>query len=180
MAMRRDGTPESSANETSHKEEPGTAPMASLWEVTKLRNLRSHPNNRNNTTKRNELPEDFISRGKLGQRGAEDLFGQFELSLNQYLWGGIALVHDSLQAVRESSSILLTAIIAVTSLHISGGEDIFDIAYSEFLALVSTSMFDREHNLDDVRGLCIGAFWLSSVSCKFLAADSKIVHNKSL
>jgi hypothetical protein len=170
MTMTRDSTPDLSVDGPSDKEVFGTAPMTSLWEVTKLRNLRSHPENRTENRKSSTLQEDFISRGLLDLHSADELFKKFKVSLNQYLWGGIALVHDSLRAVRKSSSILLTSIIAVTALHISGSEEIFDLAYSEFLALASTSMFDQDHNLDDIRGFCLGAFWLSSVSCMFSAA----------
>jgi hypothetical protein len=42
----------------------------------------------------------------------------------------------------------------------------FDACYREFLGLVSSSMFSRYHSTDDVRALCIAAFWLSDVSWK--------------
>lgn len=91
---------------------------------------------------------------------------QFSISLNQYLFGGVALVHDDLTSVRKSSSLLASAIIAVTALHVRGKDEVFDAAYTEFISLVSDSMFDRRHGLDDLRAFCIGAFWLSDVSCK--------------
>jgi hypothetical protein len=144
------------------------APMASLFEVTKLRNLRSNLQARVNSHNRTALQDDFVSQGKVSLRDAEELFHTFDVSLNHYLWGGIALVHDNLTSLRESSSLLLAAILAVTALHVPGREEVFDVAYGEFLALVSESMFDRYHNLDDVRAFCIGAFWLSDVSCKCL------------
>ena len=90
---------------------------------------------------------------------------QFSISLNQYLFGGVALGHDDLTSVRKSSSLLASALIAVTALHVRGKEDVFDAAYTEFISLVSESMFDRRHSLDDIRAFCIGAFWLSDVSC---------------
>jgi hypothetical protein len=79
------------------------------------------------------------------------------------------LVHDNLTSVRESSSLLSSAILAVTALHVPGKEHVFDGAYIEFLALVSESMFDHTHNLDDVRAFAVGAFWLSDVSCEFIS-----------
>lgn len=139
------------------------APMASLFEVTRLRNLRSNLDGR--AADVSPMENDFISQGKISEQEAEELFKVFRDSLNHYLWGGIALVHDSLKSVRASSSQLLAAILAVTALHIPHAEQIFDTCYAEFLSLVSTSMFDRYHSLDDVRALCIGAFWLSDVSC---------------
>jgi hypothetical protein len=146
------------------------APMASLFEVTKLRNLRVRDSVGSQSD--SALTNDFISLGRISIQDAEDLFCQFTVSLNQYLWGGVALVHDDFTSVRKSSTLLAAAIIAVTALHIRGKEEVFDAAYTEFLSLVSESMFDRRHSLDDIRAFCIGAFWLSDVSCKYLFHSS--------
>jgi len=172
MDMTREASPESGGQVLPDEAALVAAPMASLFEVTKLRNLRSNVQARIIQRTRTVLREDFVSQGRVSLAEAEDLFERFRVSLNQYLWGGIALVHDTLTAVRESSSLLLAAILAVTALHVPGKEEVFDVAYAEFLALVSESMFDRYHNLDDVRAFCIGAFWLSDVSCKFFVAES--------
>lgn len=163
MSMARAASPEPSGFDEMESETL-SAPMASLFEVTKLQNLRvrdniiSHPGS--------DLANDFISQGRINIQDAEELFMQFSISLNQYLFGGVALVHDDLTSVRKSSSLLASAIIAVTALHARGKEDVFDAAYTEFISLVSESMFDRRHSLDDIRAFCIGAFWLSDVSCK--------------
>jgi hypothetical protein len=141
-----------------------SAPMGSLFEVTKLRNLRTHPHS---VPKAVVLEDDFVSKGQVSETEAQELFETFAESFNHYLWGGIALVHDSLTSARKSSSLLVAAILTVTALHIPGKEETFDACYAEFIALVSESMFDRYHNLDGIRGLCIGAFWLSDVSCRF-------------
>lgn len=85
-----------------------SAPMGSLYEVTKLRNLRSNPKSGSG---RAVLVDDFISKGKVPEAEAEELFEIFSRSLNHYLWGGIALVHDNLTSVRQSSSLLLAAIL---------------------------------------------------------------------
>jgi hypothetical protein len=166
MSMARENTPEVSLSEEPESDAI-VAPMASLFEVTKLRNLKSNLHTPTAVEAQNAIQNDFISQGKVSLQDAEELFTQFTISLNQYLWGGIALVHDNLTSVRESSSLLSASILAVTALHAPGKEHVFDSAYVEFLALVSESMFDHNHNLDDVRAFCIGAFWLSDVSCKF-------------
>lgn len=142
------------------------APMASLFEITKLRNLRSNVNGHLHASDDNKMHEDFISRGKVSLEEAEKLFQTFSGRLAAYLWGGIPLVHKTLAEVRASSSLLAAAILTVAALHLPGMEMIFDISYAEFLNLVSGSMFDRYHSLDDLRGLVIGAFWLSDVSWK--------------
>jgi hypothetical protein len=167
VSMVREPSQDPSAPDEADGGRMTAAPMATLFEVTKLRNIRNNiqappPNPQSATNLRN----DFVAQGKISLKDAEELFQQFQVSLNQYLWGGVALVHDNLNSVRESSSLLSAAIMAVTALHIPGREHLFDIAYAEFLALVSESMFDASYSLDDVRSLCIGAFWLSDVSCK--------------
>lgn len=164
MSMARASTPEPSGLDEAEGDTLA-APMASLFEVTKLRNLRVRDSVGAQTV--SDLGNDFISKGRISLQDAEELFLQYSVSLNQYLWGGVALVHDDMTAVRNSSSLLCAAIVAVTALHVPGKEEIFDVAYTEFLTLVSESIFDRRHSLDDIRAFCIGAFWLSDVSCEF-------------
>lgn len=143
-----------------------SAPMASLLEVTKLQNLRArgHPE----PPFQPEVANDFISQGRVSIHDAEELFMRFSTSLNPCHFGIVALVHDDLASVRKSSSLMASAIIAVTALHVRGKEDVFDAAYTEFRSLVSESMFNgRDGGLDDIRAFCIVAFWLSDVSFKF-------------
>lgn len=82
-------------------------------------------------------------------------------SLNHYLWVGLERIHTSLTSVRQSSSLLTATVLTVTALHIPTSAELFDKCYDEFLSLVASSMFSRYHSVDDVRALCIGAFWLS-------------------
>jgi hypothetical protein len=166
MAMTRESSQEPA--QSRENDTLVTDPMGALYEVTKLRNLRSnnlHRHGNVHAAKSTILEDDFISKGKVSEADAEELFSTFSTSLNHYLWGGIALVHEDLVSVRRSSSLLLAAIFTVTALHVPGKEQVFDICYAEFTALVCDSMFDRYHSLDAIRALCIGAFWLSDVSC---------------
>ncbi|QDS70511.1 hypothetical protein FKW77_010232 [Venturia effusa] len=165
MSMARETSPDHSLVDEPEGDSIA-APMASLFQVTKLKNLKSNLKTTSAVEAQKVIRNDFISQGKVSLQDAEELFLQFTTSLNQYLWGGIALVHDNLTSVRESSSLLAASILAVTALHVPGKEHVFDGAYIEFLALVSESMFDHTHNLDDVRAFAIGAFWLSDVSWK--------------
>ncbi|KAL7274529.1 hypothetical protein RUND412_002574 [Rhizina undulata] len=138
-------------------------PMGSLYEVTKLRSLRSSYGPRPGQP--SDLDGDFISRGLITLSEGQELFELFRDSLNHYLFG-IAFAHDTLNSVRSSSSLLSAAIFTVSSLHLPQHHHLFRICYREFLTLVSSSMFDRCHRLDDVRALCIGAFWLTDLSWK--------------
>ncbi|KAJ6130867.1 hypothetical protein N7512_003647 [Penicillium capsulatum] len=152
-----------------------TEPMGGLYEVTRLRNIRS-----NQTKLDRSVPDsddhvdDFIARGRkpkisigcmlhafatLIQHDSHPT--SFHISLNHYLWVGLEQLHSSLASVRRSSQLLTATILTVTALHIPSSAKIFDDCYNEFLNLISSSMFSKYHSVDDVRGLCIAAFWLS-------------------
>ncbi|KAG9250326.1 uncharacterized protein F5Z01DRAFT_629717 [Emericellopsis atlantica] len=186
-AMTRENSPETAVVETGVGGPIGEstdrgitdAPMASLFEVTKLRNIRSDPGSHKAIAGQPREP-DFIDEGRVPLEQAESLFNAFKGTLNAYLWGGIALTHDSLSSARESSPLLAAAILAVTALHAQDNGSSFDLCYPIFLELVSQSMFKRYHILDDVRGLCIGAFWLSDVSWKLSGLAVRIATELNL
>ncbi|KAJ0124476.1 c6 transcription [Diaporthe amygdali] len=91
----------------------------------------------------------------------EPMGSLFHTSLNHYLWVGLEQTHPDFKSVRESSELLTATILTVTALHIPTSAETFDKCYKEFLLLISSSMFSRYHSVDDVRALCIAAFWLS-------------------
>ncbi|GES65463.1 fungal specific transcription factor [Aspergillus terreus] len=154
-----------------------TAPMGSLYEVTQLSDIQAGTPERHHASDR---VTDFISRGVVDLQEAEELFVYFDQVLNRYLWDGIALVHKDLTSVRNSSSMLSAAILAVTALHMPKKERTFDTCYTEFAKLASESMLDRHHTLDDLRALCIGAFWLADVSWKLSGYAVRIATERGL
>ncbi|KAL2860185.1 hypothetical protein BJX68DRAFT_224419 [Aspergillus pseudodeflectus] len=156
-----------------------TAPMGSLYEVTQLSDIRATSPERQYATDR-ALVTDFVSRGAVELHEAEELFDHFDRVLNRYLWDGILLVHNDLTALRNSSSMLSAAILAVTALHLPNKERTFDTCYTEFAKLASESMLDRHHTLDDLRALCIGAFWLADVSWKLSGYAVRIATERNL
>lgn len=156
-----------------------TAPMGSLYEVTQL------SENREGSPGQNYAPDqalatDFISRGVVDIREAEELFYHFDQVLNRYLWDGALLAHKDLTAARKSSSMLSAAILAVTALHLPSKERTFDTCYTEFAKLASESMLGHHHTLDDIRALCIGAFWLADVSWKLSGYAVRIATERNL
>lgn len=155
-----------------------TAPMGSLYEVTQLSDIRT--NSPGHDVSDRALVTDFISRGVVDVQEAEELFRYFDQVLNRYLWDGMVLVHKDLASVRNSSSMLSAAILAVTALHMPNKEGTFDICYAEFARLASSSMLDRNHTLDDLRGLCIAAFWLADVSWKLSGYAVRIATEHNL
>ncbi|KAL4977261.1 hypothetical protein BDW66DRAFT_165974 [Aspergillus desertorum] len=154
-----------------------TAPMGSLYEVTQLSDIRATSPKRQHA---HDLVTDFISRGAVDLQEAEELFDHFDRVLNRYLWDGILLVHKDLTSLRNSSSMLSAAIFAVTALHLPHKERTFDTCYTEFAKIASESMLDRHHTLDDLRALCIGAFWLADVSWKLSGYAVRIATERNL
>ncbi|EXJ74986.1 uncharacterized protein A1O5_01682 [Cladophialophora psammophila CBS 110553] len=173
----RESRTREASQEPAAEQELVSAPMRSLFEVTKLRNIRSDvPQQRSTRT-----PEDdLISRGALPHHVARELFSFFDRTMNHILWGGIALIHRDLESARRSSSLLCAAILAVAALHIPQGDEIFEFCYAEFVSLVSGSIICRDHNLDDIRALCIGAFWLSDLSWKLSGVAVRIATELNL
>ncbi|CAI7678476.1 unnamed protein product [Penicillium manginii] len=144
MAMTRENSPEPAQDANLGAASVlVTEPMGGLYEVTRLRNIRSNQAKLDiSGPSGEEKMDDFISRGVISEDEAEDLY-------------------RILASVRRSSQLLTATILTVTALHIPSSAKTFDDCYNEFLSLISSSMFSRYHSVDDVRALCIAAFWLS-------------------
>ena len=110
--------------------------------------------------------DDLIHAGILSIVQAEQLFDLFSQKMNQYLWGGTALVHVDLGTTRRSSTLLSTVVLTVVSLHVAGDEELFDRCCSKLTTFVAKTMISAHHTLDSVRALIIGAFWLYEWSWK--------------
>lgn len=107
---------------------------------------------------------DLIDQGVLSFADADFLFGHFRDHINPLLWDGILCSHTCLQDARESSSLLVTVILTVAALHVPKQERLLGSTYGAFVSLMRGSCLLRCHNLDAVRALCIGAFYLTSLS----------------
>lgn len=108
-------------------------------------------------------PANLISRGILSRHEAEELFQRYHERLDHLLYR-ILGDHQRLETVLASSPLLTAAICTVAALHSQTFGHLFDKCYREFKQLVGATTFSRSHNVDDVRGLCIGAFWLHELS----------------
>ncbi|KAF2451763.1 hypothetical protein P171DRAFT_426228 [Karstenula rhodostoma CBS 690.94] len=107
--------------------------------------------------------EDIISRGRISPENAQACLHLYRTKLDHFPYQ-ILGDHDerSLSSIRAASPFLLAAICSVGSLHMAPGD--FDACYEEFRAMYSSRSFAKDINLDDIRALCIGAFWLSEIS----------------
>jgi hypothetical protein len=146
-------------------DDPGLvqAPMSNLYELTRA--LKSSSTEAN-ALQNSAIEQDLISRGILTIDRGEQLFGRFMKNHHQLLWGGIIIPYKTLDEVRRASVLLSTAIFTVASLHSpgGGGPGTLQRCYDTFVSLVSSTSLSRNHNLDDVRALCLGAFYLPNLS----------------
>jgi hypothetical protein len=114
---------------------------------------------------------DFITKGLVKQDTAERLFEIYRSRLDHFLY---CIIDDytTLQSARKSSTTLASAICVVAALHSRSGD--YQTCHREYRRRVSLQFFSRSHSLDEVRGLCIGAFWLSDMSWALVGAAVRI------
>ncbi|RLL96985.1 hypothetical protein CFD26_101531 [Aspergillus turcosus] len=124
---------------------------------------------------------DLISTGVLSLPQALALFDVYYGRLDHFLYR-ILGDHASLDSIRRASPLLAAAVCTVGALHSNNMGHLFNACYREFKALVAAQSFSTNVNEDDVRGLCIGAFWLHELSWALIgtavriASDIKLHH----
>ncbi|KAL4867115.1 hypothetical protein BDV12DRAFT_171774 [Aspergillus spectabilis] len=107
---------------------------------------------------------DFITQGVLPLSEAEFLFDHYRYHINPLLWDGMLCSHKTLHEARQSSSLLVAVVLTVAALHIPNREQSLHATYGAFVSLMRGSCLLRCQNLDVIRALCIGAFYLTSLS----------------
>lgn len=115
---------------------------------------------------------DLISSEVISVESAETLFGYFRETLNPYIHH-ILSERDSLANVRARSSILAAAICTAAAF-CTGSVD-YKTCFTAFKQEVSAKLFATRHTFDDVRALCIGAFWLTEISSTLNALGRKSI-----
>jgi hypothetical protein len=83
---------------------------------------------------------------------------------------GIGSSFTDLKSLRKLSPSLVAAVCAVSALHEQADSKVFEACNTEFLKLVSLSMFEKR-GVEFLRALCIGAYWLSDAS-RILSSDA--------
>jgi hypothetical protein len=106
---------------------------------------------------------DCITQGLLTLSQATTLFDIYAHRLDHYLYR-ILGESPSLDQIRLNSPLLTTAICTVGALHSRELGFVFDRCQKAFLQQCAALLFLKSTNIDDIRGLCIGAFWLHEVS----------------
>jgi len=106
---------------------------------------------------------DLITKEIVTLDEAQSLFDVYAYRLDHYLYR-ILGDSPSLESIRSSSSLLLAAVCTVGSLHSPTLGSLFDRCYRKFIDLAAARTFAKDHNIGDIKALCIGAFWLHEVS----------------
>jgi hypothetical protein len=104
---------------------------------------------------------DLVSRGLVSLEDAEEYFTIYRTSMEPCIYQ-ILGEDDSLANIRSRSSLLTAAICTVGSLCATPA--VHKACQGAFIGEVSSKLFSRQHNVDDVSALCIGAFWLNKIS----------------
>jgi hypothetical protein len=116
---------------------------------------------RNATSRRCSNDPDLISNNVISLESAEDHFKFYQEKLNPHIHYIIA-EQDSLAHIRARSP-LLTAAICATAAYCTGSLE-YQTCIEAYTKEVSSKMFSGNYIFDDVRALCIGAFWINDKS----------------
>src|ERR1700761_6086332 len=108
---------------------------------------------------------DLIDRGVITLQEAESFLTLFRQRLDRFLYN-ILEEHDSLTNLRKSSSLLTAAVCVVSALHTLSPR--YTACYGHFVHLASVRTFSKTNTSDDIRALCIAAFWLSDISSNLI------------
>lgn len=116
---------------------------------------------------------DMIDRGIVPLEDARRYFEYYRDRLDHFPYRILGNHSEStLEDVRAASPFLMAAACTVGALHITGSE--FDALYNDFVTLSAKYNFSKRNTLDDVRALCIGAFWLGDISWTLVGTAVRI------
>lgn len=125
-----------------------------------------------------QIQADLVSTCVLTLHQALCLFDCYHLRLDHFLYR-ILGDHTNLNSIRMASPVLTAAVCTVGALHSKSFGHLFQPCLAEYKRLVAEKMFSRRANADDVRGLCIGAFWLHELSWALIGHGLSPTRRKS-
>lgn len=140
-------------------------PIESLYQITGLRSLRSTESVTDEQKRicKQLRDSDFISRGQISVQDADQLAGYYITRLDPYSYNMTAQ-YESLDDFRRRSPTLTAAVLTVAALHdVSAKPELYSLCSKEFKRLVANAMFERKIDVEYLRALVVGSFWLSDV-----------------
>ncbi|KAK4552343.1 hypothetical protein LTR86_010514 [Recurvomyces mirabilis] len=123
------------------------------------------------SVEQNRADQDIVTRGIITADQAQSFLDIYQNRLDHFVY---RIMGDrvTLAQVRKASPLLLAALCTVGALHLASPD--FEKCYQEFVTISATHTFSRRNTVDDVRALCIGAFWLSGISWTCIGAAVRI------
>ena len=158
-------SPDNSPKVSPANEDLSHVPIESLYQITGLRALRP-PESATDEQERicKQLRDsDFIARGLISTEDGEYLANFYMTRLDPYIWH-LAGAYKDLDSFRRTSPTLTAACLSVAALHDTTRPHLYPICVKEYRKLVANAMFERRIDLEYIRGLVIGAMWLSDIS----------------
>ena len=140
-------------------------PIESLYQITGLKSLRSTESVTDEQKRicKQLRDTDFISRGQISLEDAEQLASYYIRHLDPYFYNMTAQ-YAHLDDFRRRSPTLTAAILAVAALHdVSAKPELYPLCSKEFKRLVANAMFERKVDIEYLRALVVGSYWLSDV-----------------
>ena len=140
-------------------------PIESLYQITGLRSLRATEGVTEDQIRicKQLRDSDFISRGLMQKEDAEYLAEFYLNKLDAYVWH-LAGEYTDLEAFRRRSPTLTACILTVAALHDTTRPNVYAICSKEYRRLVANAMFERKIDMEYLRALVIGSYWLSDIS----------------
>lgn len=117
---------------------------------------------------------DLVTRGLISQHTLEKHFDFYQKHLNPYIYHLLTDLNTAAQLLKRSS-LLLTAICATAAFCAGSGD--YEACLEMYKNEVSAKTFSHVHSFDDVRALCIGAYWLGKESSALSALGGMILRN---
>lgn len=140
-------------------------PIESLYQITGLKSLRAAEvvTEDQHRICKQLRDTDFISRGVVKLDDAEHLASFYLNKLDPYIWH-LAGDYTDLESFRSRSPTLTACVLTVASLHDTQRSALYPICSKEYRRLVANAMFERKIDMEYLRALVIGSYWLSDIS----------------
>ena len=140
-------------------------PIESLYQITGLKSLRSTESVTDEQKRicKQLRDTDFISRGQISLQDADQLACYYITYLDPYLYN-MTVQYESLDHFRRRSPTLTAAVLTVAALHdVSAKPELYSLCSKEFKRLVANAMFEKKVDIEYLRALVVGSYWLSDV-----------------
>lgn len=140
-------------------------PIESLYQITGLRSLKAAEGVTEDQSRicKQLRDADFISRGIVKIEDAEELAKFYLARLDPHIYH-LAGDYSDLESFRNRSPTLTACVLTVAALHDTSRSALYPTCSKEYRRLVANAMFERKIDMEYLRALVIGSYWLSDIS----------------